>query len=388
MAARRTARANHPLVGYYVEKYVRPDYGTSAQLRRGLRRRPVTSRAAPDILTRLTRAWQAMKKEAPFVSDPYRVGGEWAPIIAHAFGPLVKALDADDRRSLHALLAGFFRHFGDYVGEPTDATSAPIQRYRRDLFRVWASRWIDLYREDSLADATTPSVGAPVGFVLNDRFFTFATFVNNFYARRMEDLAAGLPTPVVCEIGGGCGGFAYHLLRRRQPRFKYVDYDIPVMSIVAAYSLIATLPDVRVGLFGEVDDIRDPLRNCDAAILPNFVLPQLAPQYADVCFNACSFAEMDKSTVEEYMRQIERVCRGYVLHVNHSWTAGSKNACYEPLGGFRHWDVSSVEPSTTIFKRLHKIPAPFFSDFYGEFFEWLYARPAHAAAPEGPAFLR
>jgi hypothetical protein len=83
---------------------------------------------------------------------------------------------------------------------------------------------------------------------------------------------------------------------------------------------------------------------------------------------------MDKATVEEYMRQVDQICARYLLHVNHSWTAESRNAYYSPLGGFSHWDVSSAELSTAYFQRLHRITAPFLSDFYGKCFEWLYAR--------------
>jgi hypothetical protein len=36
--------------------------------------------------------------------------------------------------------------------------------------------------------------------------------------------------------------------------------------------------------------------------------------------------------------------------------------------------VSRIEPTRQEFKRVYKIPAPFHSDLFGEFFEWLYMR--------------
>jgi hypothetical protein len=48
----------------------------------------------------------------------------------------------------------------------------------------------------------------------------------------------------VSAIGGGFGGLAYHLLRR--PRsFAYLDYDIPLTTILAAYFLLSTVPEKR-----------------------------------------------------------------------------------------------------------------------------------------------
>jgi hypothetical protein len=190
----------------------------------------------------------------------------------------------------------------------------------------------------------------------------------------MADLADDIESPVVCEVGGGFGGFAYHLLKRPQRSFRYLDYDIPVMCIVAGFYLATAFPDKRIRLFGEVGSLADPLRDCDAAVLPNFALPRLQDRAADICFNTCSFAEMDESTVREYTSQFERVCRSFILYEDHSWTSGSKNAYYRTLGGFEHWDLSRIEPSPVTFKRLHKIPSPFHADLFGEFFEWLYMR--------------
>ena len=65
--------------------------------------------------------------------------------------------------------------------------------------------------------------------------------------------------------------------------------------------------------------------------------------------------------------------RRFILLEDHAWTTGSTNAYYAPKG-FSHWDVSRIEPARQGFKRVYKIPAPFHSDLFGEFFEWLYMR--------------
>src|SRR6266404_6960145 len=158
-----------------------------------------------------------------------------------------------------------------------------------------------MYGEHALDDAKAPLLGKPIGFLLGNDFYTFGTFFYNFYARRMADLCSDIQNPTVCEIGGGFGAFAYHLLRRAGASFRYLDYDIPPMTILAGYVLLSAFPDRRVALFGEMNTLADPLRDAQAAILPNFALPQLRGGYADVVFNSCSFAEMDRESVEEYM---------------------------------------------------------------------------------------
>jgi hypothetical protein len=348
------------LLGYYLEKYVREEYGTMKQLEAGIKDHRTDIIIPEENLLRLIRAWQAMTEKREF-PKAYEVGGDWTPIIFKAFAPLTKALDEENLFQLNSLLGNFFRRFGDFFGEPTTLTA--LYRLRRcQEFRAFSSRWIDLYGENSLAYMGYPLIGNPVGFLIGESLFTRDSFRHNFYAKRMSDLVGDLENPIICEIGGGYGGFAYYLLKDPDYSFRYVDYDIPVICVLAAYYLLSTLPGKRIGLYGEVDSLEEPLRNCDAAVLPNFALPHLGEQSVDVCFNSCSFAEMDELSVREYMRQFERVSRGFILHENHCWEESA------------HWDLSSIEPSSATFSRIHKIPSPFHSDLYGRFFEWLYMR--------------
>ena len=363
-----------PVPGYFVHRYMKDHFGTMVQLEKGLRDQRVKERIPAELLGRLIGAWRAMKKEPNEVPEAYRVGGEWQAIMSEAFGPLTRAFEDEDHHALNDLLQNFFRRFGDFFGEPTDFTTEGYRRGRCEHFRVYAARWIDLYGEESVPDARPPLIGNPMGFEIDGALMAADSFRHNFYARRMLDLADDIEEPVVCEVGGGFGGFAYHLLTRSQKAFRYIDYDIPVMCLVAAYYLTTALPHKRIRLFGEVGSLAEPVRDCDVAILPNFALPHLRDRIVDVCFNTCSFAEMDEPTVQEYTRQFERVCRRFILYEDHSWTSGTKNAYYQPMGGFKHWNLSRIEPSPIQFKRLHKIPSPFHADLFGEFFEWLYMR--------------
>ena len=358
---------------YYVTKYAREEFGTLQQLEAGLQDNRQLTPTPFQLLDRLIEAWRAMNKEAQHVPLAYQVGGEWRAIVTQAFQPLTQALEEANREVLDDLLRNFFRRFGDFFGEPTNFT-LETQKHRCEQLRLYASRWIDLYGEAALPSVHNPLISNPMGFRINGALIMADSFRHNFYARRMADLADDIGSPVVCEVGGGFGGCAYHLLTQHSPVFKYVDYDIPVMCIVIAYYLSAACPKKHLRLFGEIDSLAEPVRDGDIAILPNFVLPQLRDQSVDICFNTCSFAEMDEATVKEYTQQFERVCRKFILYEDHTWTADSKYAYYRPSGGFLHWNLSAIAPSAALFKRLYKIPAPFHSDFFGQFFEWLYMR--------------
>jgi hypothetical protein len=363
-----------PEAGYYVSKYLREDFGTAAQLEAGLRDNAQLAPTPPEVLERLLRAWRAMQQAAQDAPGVYQVCGEWKAIVTEAFGPLTTALDAGDQAALDHLLRNFLRHFGDFFGEPTKINSEGNKRARREQFQLYVSRWIDLFGEDSLPEARVPLISNPMGFVIGGDFYTADALRHNFYAHRMADLADDFNNPIVCEVGGGFGGFARHLLSQPGSNFGYLNYDLPVMCIASAYYLMTALPDKRLFLFGEADDLAEPLRDYDLAILPNFALSQLGDQSVDICFNTCSFAEMETATVEEYTHQFERVCRRFILYEDHSWAGDSRYAYYQPMGGFQHWNLSAIQPAPALFKRVYKVPAPFHSDMFGEFFEWLYAR--------------
>ena len=371
----QTADANELLLRqYYVGNCGNEAFGTAEQLRAGLLDHEGDKGATSEaILRRLTRAWREMKRCAVGLPEAYQVKGEWLPIIQKDFGPLITALDDENLPGLDKLLRNFFRIFGDYFGEPVDVHSETNRRFRSARFKVYSSRWMELYGKASLPEVASPLIGNPMGFMIDAMLFTHVSFIHNHFARRIDDLCADLENPMVCEIGGGWGGLAYHLLARNR-NCKYVDYDIPLMALIAAYFLLSAFPERRIGLFGEVADLTQPFKEHDIVVMPNYAIVHLPEESSDVCFNQCSFAEMDELTVRAYMMQFERICRKFILHENHAWTSDSQNAGYAPPGGFKHWDLSQVEPAKDRFQRLYKIPASFHGDFRAEFFEWLYVR--------------
>ena len=217
------AAAAQTVAVYYVSKYLREDFGTAAQLETGLRDHAQPAPTPPAVLERLLRAWQAMQPGAQNAPAVYQVGGEWKAIVSEAFRPLTTALDAGDQAALDHLLRNFMRHFGDFFGEPTNFNFEAHKRARREQFQLYVSRWMDLFGEDSLPEARVPLISNPMGFVIGGNFYTADALRHNFYAHRMADLADDFTNPIVCEVGGGFGGFARHLLSRPGSNFRYID---------------------------------------------------------------------------------------------------------------------------------------------------------------------
>ena len=63
-----------PASNYYVNQYLRPDYGTAAQLAEGVKDRRAPGRTPSDLLQRLVRAWHAMKRAADLFRLPFESG--------------------------------------------------------------------------------------------------------------------------------------------------------------------------------------------------------------------------------------------------------------------------------------------------------------------------
>jgi len=89
--------------------------------------------------------------------------------------------------------------------------------------------------------------------------------------------------------------------------------------------------------------------------MPSFELPRLLDSSVDHWFNACSFSEMLKETVEEYLTQVGRTCRGFFLHVNHTvrfrWAVNGKE--------HRNLPADQILPDPVHFELVEPTPRPF-----------------------------
>jgi hypothetical protein len=150
-------------------------------------------------------------------------------------------------------------------------------------------------------------------------------------------------------MGGGFGGFAYYLLSSNK-EVKYINFDLPEVLIIAQYFLMSAFPDKKFLLYGENGHqtiSKDVIDKYDMILMPNFALPNVADNLADLFINTGSLSEMDYHTVEEYIDQIARITRKYFFHDNSDRPSLNTSGHVEV--------VSSKFPIPhDIFKRIYK----------------------------------
>ncbi|OGO43359.1 MAG: hypothetical protein A2Z05_07310 [Chloroflexi bacterium RBG_16_60_22] len=308
------------------------------------------------IFPRLIDAYTRAKADQAGVPGPYRVGIMWQREIDSHCGELAAVLRDGDADKLRALMDNFHREKIS-LGLQGNSEWANIQRpfYKY----LYVNTWYAFYRiYEELAGKQPPlqypMVGNPAGLYHDGRVIPFHAIRYHYSAREMLNLLGETGHPVVAEIGSGLGGQAHALLANAERPVTYLCLDIPEVLIVASYFLMAALPEKKFLLYGEAPPDAANFQQYDVILMPNFVLPQLGEQSVDLFFNNSSFSEMDSETVREYLRQIERIGRGYFLHINHNTAFNWREDGRE----FHNLPGTQVVPDPTVFKKLYQYHWP------------------------------
>ena len=309
--------------------------------------------ARREIVARVHTAYRAAMACQRDVAPAFRRGREWAADF-EARGRFRDALARGDEVLLSGLLDDLFRNevsevdLYDWVARGgASARREFILRLLHDL-----DTWRDRVEHAPASDLALPPVGNPWGYLLDDTLVGPLAPRHHSSATQILNLTSGKERSIIAEIGGGFGGVAHYLLASGRVG-TYLDFDLPEMVVRASYFLLCAYPEKRFLLFGEVDvaDLAAVIEDYDALLLPNFALPGLPTAGVDVIANFHSFSEMEPETVEEYMRQVVRACRGYLFHVN-SDVAASKP------GGAVEVPASTFPQLDDAFKRLSKTESP------------------------------
>jgi hypothetical protein len=296
-----------------------------AALEAGLapRTAPVEERAERRIVERILAAYHEAKARRRDVSPAYQPGREWHHAIETARDEYLAALERRDVVELSRLLRNFFRNSGAHglLTQGTYAETAAASARRKRWFvhcilRDYAA-WKDLTGNTNPRALAVPTIGNAWGYVIDDQLVMPGACRHNYYAHQARALLSDVAgAPVVAEIGGGFGGFAYFLLST-PGRCRYANFDLPEILLVQQYYLMSAFPEKKFLLYGEQQiEFRRALESHDAVLMPNFELPKLPDDSVDFFINTGSLSEMDYATVEEYVAQIARTCRLYFFHDN------------------------------------------------------------------------
>jgi len=311
------------------------------------------------IFKRLVDSYNKAKAEQENIDQPYRVGHMWQGILDDRFVDLVTSLRNKDTVKLQALLENFHREgFTLYSGGGSEDYYAmkknPLYKYQ--FVNTWY-KYYNIYKEVAGGHPllTYPLLGNSVGLYHDGQIIPIEAVRYHYYATEILSLLRGVNNPVICEIGGGLGGQTYTILSNSDRAITYILLDIPEMLVISSYFLMAALPEKKFLLYGGGPLDSGKLDQYDIILMPNFMLPQLGDETVDLFFNACSFSEMDSVTVEEYIRQIERICRRYFMHINHN----AKFVWYDEGKEIVNMPGSQIRPDPWRFKKIYQHPRVF-----------------------------
>ncbi len=123
----------------------------------------------------------------------------------------------------------------------------------------------------------------------------------------------------VLEIGGGWGGLAHHF-RQVFPRSTYVIVDLPETLIFSASYVTQLNPAAKIYIYDPQtapSTLSDEfLRSYSWVFLPHWKIKELPSRFFDLTMNMASLQEMTVAQVEEYMRELHRLTRGFFYSQN------------------------------------------------------------------------
>ncbi|MBI9052047.1 MAG: putative sugar O-methyltransferase [Anaerolineaceae bacterium] len=278
------------------------------------------------VINRIIQSYQKAKHDQLSVQSVYRPGHKWAPQISKKRNLYIDALNHGDVERLLSLLNNFYRNNGVIsiikyelyyylTNRPLQANFAQkkfLYNMIKDI-EVWKSEFPDI----SSSELEVPPIGNPYGYVFENTLVTAASCPAYYYAHKSHQLTRHIDHPIVCEIGGGIGLFAYFLARKIS-NLTYIGFDLPEILVIAQFFLMNAFPDKKFLLYGESGSIDQEknVQEFDFILLPNFSLPELPSNAVDLFVNFHSLSEMDYATVEEYIVQIMRTTKGYFFHEN------------------------------------------------------------------------
>ncbi len=289
------------------------------------------------LVKRLADFYFAMNDAQKSVPAYYLSADDWQHRIDCHYKDLIGALKINDTVAAENFLNNFLRKhgLGFYWHEIPRLINNPSGRYMYmnavfDTFYFWkyimGSFVLPLVLSESL-------VGNPYGYYMGDIFLTTGSCFCHWLMSHLGGLINDIKRLVVMEIGGGYGQMASYLIKDKKD-CVYINFDLPEVAVIQANYLMKVFPAKKVLLFDEAQLDREALNNYEIIIMPNFAIDTLPDKSADLVFNTTSLGEMRRDTVEKYIEDISRVCKGWFFHMNHEYypNKGGIPASEYPLG--------------------------------------------------------
>jgi putative sugar O-methyltransferase len=284
----------------------------------------VTPENETEIVLKLSKSFNAAKQKQRSLPKCYLPDHEWKRILEVEWQHCYDALSRSDVPVVASFLKNFFRNQGisgfwggTEVFEIFRNQKGKEAQARNETMIRQFYAWLSAFPSIPLSELDAPKIGNPWGFDLSGNLLVEPVFEYHFQANYFRRLLSEIKAPVVLEIGGGFGGLAFQLLKGGG-QVKYVGIDLPENILIQSYYLSCAFPNARMltysSGFAGLDE--NTLNEYDIVMLPNFVLPNLATSMVDLIVNVRSLSEMSEETIEEYMKQVDRIGRLFFFHEN------------------------------------------------------------------------
>lgn len=281
------------------------------------------------VINRIINSYNYAENDLDHTHPAYQPGHKWKPQNEEYRSAYIQALRCRDVFTLAKLFRNFFRNHGvisilkgNLIEHVLSAKKILSDTAKKELtyqilrdLKTWRSQ----FPNRAITELSLSGVGNPFGCEVDGTILTGSSCSLDYYAYRINELLSGVPNPLVAEIGGGFGGLLYYLMKLNST-VKCVNFDLPIVLVIAQYYLMMSYPGKRFLLYDEARNLKkicfSEWANNDVILLPNFSLPLLDTYSIDVFFNIHSLSEMNYQTMEEYIKQIRRVTKRYFFHEN------------------------------------------------------------------------
>lgn len=330
-----------------------------------------------EVVERIFESYKKMKA-AEGLADPLcKPSLAWQEQINNSYAPFLQSLESDSIEAFHHLLSNFgsWPHYTGISGNMLMRSFASNPLGRRYLTNTYFNNHVNLWKwlhgaRTPVSELDCPVHGNQAGVFHEGNFIVPSSCANHYNTGMLSALLNDDTDAVIGELGGGCGQFAYYLLKKLNT-YKYIDYDLPEPLCVAAYYLMLALPDKGVNLFGESRSAGTVL--ADLNFVPNFLIKEHPEIEFDLFLNKNSLGEMNSETIAYYLEFILDKSY-YFFHMNHDNHRNVFSSNYESLLSHEfpvnddQYELLFRYPDIWHMLQNNKI------DFYMDIFMYLYKR--------------
>jgi putative sugar O-methyltransferase len=262
-------------------------------------------------------------------------------------------------------LSPFVAQFSNYRSS-TDTKVKSFNPATAALYKVYVAMLADFVADSDklglLDKITEPEIGNP--FVINHRGRRVSQDLCNSIHEFYSSTAACDPSKPrfrIAELGAGYGRLGQVYLSAL-PNASYCVIDIPPALYVAQLYLTKVFPGETVFKFREFDsyeEIRVEFENSRIRFLAAHQIELLPPDQFNLFVNISSLHEMTREQIANYLKQIDRLCRGNFY--SKQWRVSRARA-----NGFTIKESEYPIPSNwqELFHRQHPIQLMFFEALY------------------------